>query len=83
MSESYYEIWNDENSPRGGYTVKKFTPDGYPPHSVLAGQVLIQYEAHFDSIEEAQSAYPDANFGSKWTSAQNTFDHLSDDGDDW
>lgn len=81
MSESYYEIWNDENSPQGGYTVKKFTPNGYPAHSVLAGQVLIQFEAHFDTVEEAQEAYPDANFGNKWISAQNTFDHLPDEPD--
>ena len=83
MSDSYFEIWNDTNSPQGGFVVKKFTPNGYPAYSVLAGQVLIQFEAHFDTAEEAQAAYPDANFGNKWISAQNTFDHLSDDEGAW
>ena len=73
---SYFEIW--KNQEYGNYSVKKFTPNGYPSHSVLAGQVLIQFIDSFETSEEAQAAYPDANFGNKWISQQNTFDHLDD-----
>ena len=76
MSESYFEIWKDNQY--GGYSVKKFTPNGYPRHSVLAGQTLIQFIDRYDTVEEAQAEYPDARFGNEWISEQNTFDHLSD-----
>lgn len=75
---SYYEIWNDTQSPTGGYTIKKFTPNGYPRHSVLRGQTRIEYHDHFDTLEEAQAAFPDANCGGPFISEQNTFDHLDD-----
>lgn len=71
---SYHEIWTDET----GVVVKKFTPDGYGPSSVLAGQTLIQFVDSFESIEEAQAKYPDANLGNQYISEHNTFDHLPD-----
>jgi len=77
MSDSYYEIFVDREY--GGFTVKKFTPNGYGKNSVLEGQVLIQFQASFETAEEAQAAYPDAAFGHEMISARNTFDHLSDE----
>ena len=76
--EHYFEIWVEED---GTAIVKKFTPDGYPDHSVLAGQVKIQFVDRYDTVELAQKDFPGANFGGKYTSAQNTFDHLPDTGD--
>ena len=79
MSEPYYEIWADEY----GYTVKRFTQNGYERNSVLYGQTKIEFVNTFETAEEAQAAYPDANFGNKYISEQNSFDHLPDEGDGW
>ena len=53
----------------------------YPRSSVLAGQAMKSYRDSFDTLEEAQAAYPQANVG--YRSANNTFDHLSDEEGSW
>jgi hypothetical protein len=58
-----------------GYSVYQWGV--YPPSSVLAGQAKKQYIDSFDTLEEAQAAYPDAVFG--FRSPHNHFDHLPDE----
>jgi hypothetical protein len=58
-----------------GYSVYEWGV--YPRSSVLAGQDRKQWIDGFDTLEEAQAAYPDADVG--FRSAHNTFDHLEDE----
>jgi len=46
----------------------------YPKGSLLAGQTMKTYKNSFDTIEEAQKAYPQAK--EMYRDANNTFDHL-------
>jgi len=50
----------------------------YPRSSVLAGQTKKQYLDGFDTVEEAQEAFPRAVASGCTRSAHNTFDHLPD-----
>jgi hypothetical protein len=59
-----------------GLVVKGYKYDGYPSHSVLAGQTRIDYLDTFDTEEEALKAYPElapkgeTQWGSQWVDAQ-------------
>ena len=68
-----------ENGRYGGFTVYEFSE--YPRSSVLAGQTCKRFVKNFDTVEEAQAAYPEAEEGCR--DAHNYFDHLPDDGDGW
>ena len=61
-----------------GYTVHGFKEA--PKGSVLEGQMLRCYVAEYPTVEEAQAAYPDANFGSEWTDPQVSLNHLPGEG---
>ena len=52
----------------------------YPRSSVLSGQTRKTFLDMFDTLEQAQSAYPRADLGA--VDVVNTFDHLRDDVDD-
>jgi hypothetical protein len=73
----YYHILPQED---GTAIVKGYGT--YGPSSVLAGQTKICYVNTYDSIEEAQAAYPDASLSNQYLEPINTFDHLPDGPDD-
>lgn len=58
-----------------GYSVKGVDtfPDG-----VLKGQVRKNFLDSFVTLEEAQKAYPNADFSHELLEPQNTFNHLPD-----
>lgn len=62
-----------------GFTVYEWGT--YGRNSVLAGQTKKQYKDGFDTVEEAQAAYPEATYDGCVRSAHNTFDHLPDPDD--
>lgn len=67
----------------GRYDVKRYTPNGYGPSSVLAGQTRIQWVESFDTLEEAKAKYPEAELSNEILAPRNTFNHLPDpDGPD-
>jgi len=53
----------------------------YPNSSVLAGQDCKQLVDSYDTLTEAQAAHPSAEVG--YRDACNTYDHLSNSGDEW
>jgi hypothetical protein len=63
----------------GGEFVVKDTGSVYPSHSVLAGQPIIRFVDSFDTLEEAQAAFPEATLSHSLMMPVNTFDHLPDD----
>lgn len=64
-----------------GMAVVKDDSEVYPSHSVLAGQPIIKFVDSFDTIEEAQAVYPEAQLTHDLIAPHNTFDHLPDDTD--
>ena len=56
------------------YVVKGY--DTYPSHSVLAGQTRISFIDSFDTLEEAQEMYPEAELSHPFLEPRNTFHHL-------
>lgn len=60
-----------------GFTVYEWGT--YERSSVLAGQTKKQFLDSFDTVEEAQKAFPDASYDGCVRSAHNTFDHLEDE----
>lgn len=64
----------------GSFTVKD-TGDRYPSDSVLAGQTMVKFVDSFDTLEEAQQAYPDAQLTHALLQPQNSVNHLPDDSD--
>lgn len=70
----YYHILRDKDY--GGWTVKGY--GRYGRSSVLAGQVKIVFLDHFDTLKEAQDAYPSATLSNEYLEPVNTFDHLPD-----
>ena len=52
------EWWTIEEDGRGGYVV--YEHGVYEETSVLAGLPSRTYIRHFDTVEEAQDAYPEA-----------------------
>jgi hypothetical protein len=67
-----------EHNEYGGFSVYELGV--YPRSSVLAGQTRKSFVDMFDTLEQAQAAYPRADVGGDV--AVNTFDHLRDDVDD-
>lgn len=65
----------------GQFSVKTTTYDGYPAHSVLAGQPCIKFVDTCETLEEAQEKYPTATCSHNLLMAQNTVDHLPDEPD--
>ena len=53
----------------------------YEANSVLAGQVKISFVDAFDTLTEAQTAYPDATPTNPHLLPRNTFGHLPDEQD--
>ena len=53
-----------------------YTWGTYPDSSVLAGQTKTQFVDSFNTLEEAQEKYPEAEVG--YRDAHNYFDHLPD-----
>ena len=66
-------------SKYGGFDVHGF--DTYPDHSVLAGQTRKCFLDRFDTLEEAQQAFPQAEMGSAWTDPQVSLSHLPGEDD--
>ena len=62
-----------------GHGVSVYEWGRYPRGSVLAGQTRKQYVDGFDTVEQAQAAYPKADVSGYRESAYNTFDHLPDE----
>ena len=58
----------------GWYSVYEFGV--FPRSSVLAGQTMKTHRGSFDTVEEAQTAYPHATVG--YRDPNNTLDHLPD-----
>jgi len=75
----YYEIHRSKYGD--GFDVKGVKVNGYPRHSVLAGQDRIVFLDSFDTEEEAKKAYPEAEMSGPWTGARNYTDHLPGDDD--
>ena len=48
----------------------------FPRSSVMAGQTMKSFRDSFDTLEEAQKAYPHAEVG--YRDPNNTFNHLPD-----
>ena len=63
----------------GRWTVKGV--DEWPEHSVLAGQVRKTFIESFETLDDAQDAYPDADVSHPIFEPQNTFSHLPDEPD--
>lgn len=53
----------------------------YPRHSVLAGQQQRVFLDSYDTLEEAQRAYPNAQIASDTGYTPPSLEHLPDDGD--
>lgn len=54
----------------------------YPRSSVLAGQPMKVFLDTFDTVEQAQAAYPQATlFSSRWTDPQVSLSHLPGEND--
>ncbi len=68
------------------YSKPQFVVKGvgtYEPSSVLAGQDKIVFLDSFDTLQEAQDAFPMADELHPLMQPQNNFDHLPDNGDGW
>ncbi len=60
---------------------KVYGYDTYKKGSVLAGQTRINFLDSFYTLEEAKEVYPQAGLSHSLLQPQNTYDHLSEDGD--
>jgi hypothetical protein len=76
MAKQQLSIVNEN----GDFVVKD-TGSVYPRHSVLAGQPMIKFIDSFDTLDEAQAAFPKATLSHSLMMPVNTFDHLPDDTD--
>ena len=85
LSSDKYDYFHMIRSPNQvSITVKGY--DTYPNHSVLAGQTRINFIDSFELYEEPLMLKlwgEKADWSSKYIEPQNTFNHLSDNGDDW
>lgn len=78
--EEHFIVYENKHGYEG-WTVKKIAGK-YPRSSVLAGQDRIVFVDSFDSREEAEKAYPNAQVTSEFTGApRNYTDHLPGDDD--
>ena len=75
----YTFIVFEDTYGKGAFNVKGVGT--HPESSVLAGQDKIVFLNGYETIEEAQEAYPDADLTHAMLQPTNTFDHLSDRGD--
>ena len=73
---NFYTIEKDHyyDDPQFGWTV--FGWSIWEKGSLLAGQQKKMYRASFDTLEEAQKAFPDAGGDTGYV---NTFDHLPEE----
>ena len=55
--------------------------DIYPSSSVLAGQTRNIFLESFDTLEDAEKNYPEAEISHPFLEPKNTFDHLPDSPD--
>jgi len=75
-SYDYKHIIPQDN---GTFTVKGY--DHWPAHSVLAGQVRINFIASYRTLTGAREDHPDAELSHPFIEPVNTFNHLSGEGD--
>lgn len=68
-------------SQYGGFSVKGVST--YEDSSVLAGQDKVVFLDNYETVEDAQKEYPEADYTHPLLEPQNTFDHLPDNGDGW
>jgi hypothetical protein len=66
---------------QGGKVVVKGY-DTYPRGSVLEGQTRIRFLDAYDTVEEAEKAYPQAVMSHRLLEPRNTFNHLGPPDDD-
>jgi hypothetical protein len=74
--DSKYDYFTLEN--KGDNNFVAYGWGTYGDSSVLAGQSKKSFITSFDTMAEAEAAYPEANWSNKWVEPQNTFNHLSD-----
>lgn len=77
--EWFTKQWRGEPDEQNCIAVYGFKE--YGPSSVLAGQYAKCLIEWFDSEEEVDELFPDAEWGSKWTDPQVSVSHLPDHGD--
>ncbi len=51
----------------------------YPENSVLAGQAMKCFIDTFETREEAEAAFPDAQWSSEFTEPQPSYNHLPEE----
>ena len=88
MSDSYKQLHHDEQLGQYPYSVKKYTPDGYPASSVCHGMTKIEFLDSYESEAEAIEAHPDlvfdgeVNYGSAWMDQDlKSVSHIPDEPD--
>ena len=77
----YHTISLDQDYDASETFVAVYGWGTYGQGSVLEGQPKKVFIESFDSVVEAQRAYPDSEFSGPFTEPQNTFDHLPEYGD--
>lgn len=88
MSDSYKQLHHDEQLGQYPYSVKKYTPDGYPASSVCHGMTKIEFLDSYESEAGAIEAHPDlvfngeVNYGSAWMDQDlKSVSHIPDEPD--
>jgi hypothetical protein len=79
MKIDYHTINIGEEYGETYYAV--FAWGRYERSSVLAGQARKVFVESYDTLEEAQQAYPDAGISSQWTEPQVSLNHLPGEDD--
>jgi len=59
MQYDYKQLHYNDELAQEPWVVKGYKSDGYPEHSVLAGQTLIQFLDSYATEAEAVSAHPE------------------------
>lgn len=79
MEHKRYTIQHSKSSYDSSFSVYGWST--YPRHSVLAGQDRKVFIDSYDTLAEAQAAYPQATMSSKWIEPQVSLNHLPGEGD--
>jgi len=75
---SKYQRYTLRQGRYGGIDVLGW--DQFPTNSILAGQPRKTFLDNFETTEQAQAKYPQAEqFGNKWTDLQVSLNHLPDE----
>ena len=88
MSDSYKQLHQDDQLGQFPYSVKQYTPDGYPVSSVCHGMTKIEFLDAYESEAKAIEAHPDlvfngeVSYGSAWMDKDlKDVSHIPDEGD--